>query len=56
MNPLRQKIARDAVNECLQILYRSGKGEAPSAEDKGALLEKLETARVALTDHLWEKR
>jgi hypothetical protein len=56
MNPLRQKIARDAVNECLQILYRSGEDEPPSVEDKGALLEKLGAARAALTDHLWEKR
>jgi hypothetical protein len=41
------------VNDCLQILYRSGEDKPPSIEDKGALLE---TARAALTDHLWEKR
>jgi hypothetical protein len=56
MTPYRQKIARDAVNECLQILYQRAEDEAPSLDDKGALLEKLGAARAALTDHLWEKR
>jgi hypothetical protein len=54
--PYRQKIARDAVNECLQILYQSGEDGVPTIEDKGALQEKLGAARAALTDHLWEKR
>jgi hypothetical protein len=52
----RQKIAQDAVNECLEILYRSGEERAPSIEEKGALREKLGAARAALSDHLWERR
>jgi hypothetical protein len=55
MTPHRQQIARDAVLQCLEILYRSGEGEAPTIEDKGKLLEKLGAARAALSDHLWQR-
>jgi len=52
MTPLRQKIARDAVNEALRVLY-AGKLDDDA---KGRLAEHLGAARAALSDHLWDKQ
>jgi hypothetical protein len=49
----RQKIAKDAVNACLEILYRSGEDGRPTIEEKAGMLAHLGAARAALSDHLW---